>query len=1136
MGADASKAQSPPPTTVKLSASSTQAGNPLSAAIDGDPDTRWCASGGSYPHWLQLEFDAPRTVTGLRIEWERPQAYQFKVEGSADGKSWQLVLDHTANMQAKLGEESIAKPTPLKYLRITGLGAKQHGGWCSIRELVLKGDGLTSLKAADSEVAKNDVGKKNVAKSNGKSAAAAGDQFAKEGNIPPRIEKLTAEQEAAILRDVKVPGGFDVTLFASPPAVNYPVFVAAAPDGTLFVSSDGNGSLGRQPHRGRVIRLRDLDGDGRADETKVFCEVDAPRGLVWDHDRLYLMHPPHLSVYIDKNGDGVSDEEQVLVKGLAFGYADRPADHTTNGMSMGLDGYLYVAGGDFGFLNAEGADGRKLTHRGGGVIRVRTDGGGLEIYSTGTRNILEVAISPQMELFARDNTNDGGGWDVRFHHFLGGEDHGYPRLYKNFGDECVPPLADYGGGSGCGAVYIDEPGLAEWNHAPFSADWGTGALYKHSVQPSGATYAESEKPTPFIKMTRPTDADVDGMSRVYCASWKGATFNWEGPNVGYIVCVKPQGYQPPPLPNFEKLSDAELVKLFDSDSYRRRLAAQRELARRGSTQAAKLLEKGVAGRTDLRKLAAKITSDATDAEVVAALAHADSIIVHLAARAAAQRSLSALTLAALDKQPTETGVLRALSMMHEPAVVIGLIERLQKSQDSAERQGLLMALCRLYYHEGPWKGDSWGTRPDTRGPYYQPETWAETPRIQAALKAALAAASPDEAAFLVRQLNRHRIQSHEALDRILALAEVNPQLVGEAISQMAAIDPPPAHGIPLVLKAALDANTPTSVLSAAIGVLSKADTSEAAPAILAAVVALEKQPSALKDFDSGRNVFLAATKLENHVAVLEQAAQSIGQQTAVWGDAALVTLTSRPNISKEAKAAAQSAIDTGWQTPARRAQIIDAVNRIRIRVLDDRILQAVDDPDPKVAKLAKQTVEKLKIQKFNDTTPKLEKLSLEQALAETLKTKGDASRGEVIFTKANCIACHTTSKDQPQKGPFLGNIAKTYKRPDLAIAILQPSKTIAQGFATNVIVTSEGKVVTGFVTLESSDKVILRDAQAKEIVINKDDIDERGTQTISMMPEGLLKQYSVRELSSLLDYLESLAGKTDAGNTNSAGK
>ena len=127
-------------------------------------------------------------------------------------------------------------------------------------------------------------------------------------------------------------------------------------------------------------------------------------------------------------------------------------------------------------MDAEGTDGRKLTHRGGGVLRVRPDGTGLEIYSTGTRNILEVAISPQMDMFARDNTNDGGGWDVRMHHFTGMDNHGYPRLYKNFSDECIQPLADYGGGSGCGAVYIDEPGFGKWGNAPFTADWGTGSL------------------------------------------------------------------------------------------------------------------------------------------------------------------------------------------------------------------------------------------------------------------------------------------------------------------------------------------------------------------------------------------------------------------------------------------------------------------------------------------------------------------------------------------------------------------------------------------------------------------------------------------------------------------------------------
>src|SRR5688572_15009974 len=272
-------------------------------------------------------------------------------------------------------------------------------------------------------------------------------------------------KEAELLKDVKVAEGFEVSLFSAPPQSNYPVYVSASPDGTLYVSSDGNGSLDRKPNRGRILRLRDTDGDGRADQMTEFVKnVDSPRGLVVDGNTVYCVHPPHLSAFIDKDGDGVSDEQKILVKNLAFTFKDRPADHTTNGVELGIDGWLYIAGGDFGFVEAEGTDGRKLQLRGGGIIRVRTDGSGLQLYSRGTRNILEAAVSPLLDIFSRDNTNDGGGWDIRFHHFSGFEDHGYPRLYKNFGDEIIQPLADYGGGSGMGAGWIDEPGWpAAWN-------------------------------------------------------------------------------------------------------------------------------------------------------------------------------------------------------------------------------------------------------------------------------------------------------------------------------------------------------------------------------------------------------------------------------------------------------------------------------------------------------------------------------------------------------------------------------------------------------------------------------------------------------------------------------------------------
>ncbi len=386
---------------------------------------------------------------------------------------------------------------------------------------------------------------------------------------------LIREKETALLKDIKVPAGFEARVFAVPPLVNYPVFVAATPDGTVFVSSDRNGSIDRSANRGRVLRVRDLDGDGYADEVKQFVpNVDSPRGLFWDHDRLYLLHPPHLSVFIDRDGDGVSDEQKVLVKNIAFGFKDRPADHSSNGIELGVDGWIYCAIGDFGFMEAEGTDGRKLQLRAGGVVRVRPDGSGLELFSQGTRNILEVAVSPLLEGFARDNTNDGDGWDIRLHHFTPLSEHGYPSLYKNFKGEFVEPLADYGGGSGCGGMFLDEPGFpAGYGQALYTADWGREWVYRHRLAPKGATFVADQ--AEFVRVPRVTDLDADALSRIYVASWKGGMFTYAGEEIGFLLRLAPKGYTPEPLPDFERSSHGQLVELLASPSHRRRLEAYR---------------------------------------------------------------------------------------------------------------------------------------------------------------------------------------------------------------------------------------------------------------------------------------------------------------------------------------------------------------------------------------------------------------------------------------------------------------------------------------------------------------------------------------------------------------------------------
>lgn len=381
---------------------------------------------------------------------------------------------------------------------------------------------------------------------------------------------------------VQAPPGFDVTLFAAPPRLAYPVAIAAAPNGDVFVAIDEQGSLGRTPGGGRVLRCRDTDGDGKADEIKVFARMEHPRGVICQGNSVWVMHPPTLSVFHDDNGDGVADRQEVLVTGLTTDLiTNRGGDHTTNGIRMGIDGWIYINVGDYGIKEAKGKDGTTIVQRGGGILRVRPDGTELEVYATGTRNIFDMAIDPFLNVFARDNTNDGAGWDIRVSHFVQTAHYGYTQLYANFPDEIMPTMGVYGGGGGTGALYVQDPlwpkGYAD---SLFTGDWGRSEVYHHELKPHGASFDLMQEV--FLKIPRPTGMDIDASGHLYVASWRGGEASvYIGPNVGFVARVTPKGRKPSAAPDLKAADFSQLIRhLTDANSVIR-LHAQRELLRRG---------------------------------------------------------------------------------------------------------------------------------------------------------------------------------------------------------------------------------------------------------------------------------------------------------------------------------------------------------------------------------------------------------------------------------------------------------------------------------------------------------------------------------------------------------------------------
>lgn len=401
--------------------------------------------------------------------------------------------------------------------------------------------------------------------------------------LPPSgaIQRDTA-RERAILEVTTAPAGSKVTVFATPPIAMYPTVVATSSDGSVYVGVDLNLAQGAGAGRGRIMRLKDTDNDGHADQYSVFVEVASPRGIVADGATVYIMHPPNLTAYRDTTGDGIADVSDTLVKGLGFGLESRSNDHATNNITMGIDGWIYVAVGDYGYPNAVGKDGATIKRRGGSIVRVRPDGTGLEIYNTGGRNTYDVGIDPFMHLFARDNTNDGGGWNTRFHYLPPLAEMGYPSLFLNFPEETMQTLYDFGAGAGTGGLWIDDPGFPPaLNNQLYTADWTTNKVTFNPVRERGASYSVTQED--FLEISHPVDFAMDDQSHLYVASLIGGVFNYAGDTVGAILRV---GY--PELPASKALNpssrtEAELLTALVSGNSVHRLWAQRELLRRKPT-------------------------------------------------------------------------------------------------------------------------------------------------------------------------------------------------------------------------------------------------------------------------------------------------------------------------------------------------------------------------------------------------------------------------------------------------------------------------------------------------------------------------------------------------------------------------
>ena len=120
-----------------VTASSQQDHNRAEFAVDGDPSTCWCVADGAFPAWLMLEMEEPRSAKSVAVTFQDPGAYQYRVEGSLDGKQWVWLADHTRFSSAgKRKVDSLKYRGPIRFVRVTVEGAPENC-WASILEIEL---------------------------------------------------------------------------------------------------------------------------------------------------------------------------------------------------------------------------------------------------------------------------------------------------------------------------------------------------------------------------------------------------------------------------------------------------------------------------------------------------------------------------------------------------------------------------------------------------------------------------------------------------------------------------------------------------------------------------------------------------------------------------------------------------------------------------------------------------------------------------------------------------------------------------------------------------------------------------------------------------------------------------------------
>lgn len=130
---------------------------------------------------------------------------------------------------------------------------------------------------------------------------------------------------------------------------------------------------------------------------------------------------------------------------------------------------------------------------------------------------------------------------------------------------------------------------------------------------------------------------------------------------------------------------------------------------------------------------------------------------------------------------------------------------------------------------------------------------------------------------------------------------------------------------------------------------------------------------------------------------------------------------------------------------------------------------------------------------------------------------GEVEAGRRVFLKS-CAACHRVGKEGFAVGPNLVT-AFSRGRESILVNVLDPNREVNPEYISYIILTEEGRTHTGMIAEQSATGLTLRRGENREETIRRAAVELMQSSGQSLMPEGLERDITVREMADLFAFL-----------------